>query len=285
MKVDLERLLDKLWDTEDPSREWHERHFLGARAYALSLGYIGVEGFRKKWTAFAEASRESYTSGEISPASYARLLIVYRILHLDSEEDELIHMMAHLAELSFTEKDEKDWRAAAGKEGSTYKKPMLSGIVNLLLIDLAKWERTQLIKGLFEYAYFGYLPWHQRLLDESCSEDAWLRNLLDLVPFLALRHFFPLTVDGAPNAFIDNVELDRYQDEGKKLGELFANVFVALTHFGVGDVEDRLASFRRDFYEILRKKGRLEAKKHLIFTHRNRLWIPTYVYKELSAAS
>ncbi len=278
-----ESWVDHELDLSEPSREWQDEYCSRFRQWTPQVAPGNLAALKDLFVDLHRENHEEYSSYRMGARAYSKLLLIIEIfrLYLDGADQpkEVFHMFGHLIEASQTPQQEEGWRAAS--RNPDYHRPTLADLPIMFMIDLNRFEQFAIARRVLDFAYFAYREKLELLLQTSLDRESWRANLMEVWPYLMLRHMLPVSREKGFPPFLSLEDVVAFEEEEKQLSENFACVFAALIRVGQASLDQDLDSFEREIMQIRETKGRIEARKRIIFHHRNKLEIPTYFEKHL----
>lgn len=294
-----------------------------------------LKGFLEE---LAVENLQAYRNQQVSPKVYSYLLFIWKIFDLSIQPNQydqamIVRMWAYPLQASLSKKEEEEFEAAMKEDltnlaknpeassemrsaaeeslhsGKLYTRPTLKDIPTLLFKTLIDFEKTDIIKKLIYFLYFSYEEKLSLLLKTSDSQETWLQNITDIIPYLFLKNFIPIhdtikindpnismverAVPGGASHLADpgtvsrvslffrnlftNEEIKYLEQTGQRISETFAHTYQNV----LGDTEKDLLQKKAEIMEEAQLKGRIRGLQLALIQYKSRLSIPKYIYDEI----
>jgi len=266
----------------------HFRHwFLDAQTEDLAGAQIRIDQLERH-------DHELYRTNQVNPFDYARLLFITGVLRVYVQSPTasvrgLTNVLWHPMLTSLSEAQVESYDNERSRfRGSDAAAPLMR-----LGLPALPWVLTQGVQcfagqlgveALARFVVFGHEAALRRLLEESWGESEWLDNLYDLLPYLLLPEIIPLRDEHGKYApTFDDSMVDRFNRAAKNNEEMLVNVRQMIVRNNRGDdqFEEQFDDILAELKEVTSERGRLAARMLLIYYHRNKLHIPTYLLRRL----
>jgi hypothetical protein len=302
-KAELERDIRSINNGVYANREWEEQYFSLYHSLRVHVLNKDLRALQSGFQELADVDEQLWNNRALTPGIFAGLVLINRTyqiyLKLERPSDDKCFnsMFGYLLIASYDREEERLWRegvkelevfqrvqASETKEVDIHK-PELHELPGILLTVLLHYGRIEAYREVIRFLVFGYQEAYERLLNESLDMTRWWDNLRRFEAYLVMRHVFPLMRRGKMTMlpYFTTSECEQFYQEFKKQEEHFANVGAMMMY-----LLDRFDDWRKweteDHRQFLRdlvaQYGRIEVRKSIIMGYKNRLTLPTFIYRQ-----